>query len=279
MNLPDYPIGDIDEYSTIADELGDIDIGDSELGDELGSPSESGHASGAVLANVLAHKAPHHAAHVIKHVERTHGHKVAHKLRMHTLVKHLSENRSCKYERIQGGRIISSTLKEGAVMHPTEVQALKQAIYGSVPFQPRTFPFVPSGPDLIVDLRTALNSVVGPNNDLYYAGYIVTLQASVFNTNMGAFINMIRNLGAAPGNLNVTQLIELDSGAKAVQVLNLNGQIIAGHPRFWAPKITSSAVADPNTEVRLQNLPANYTANLRFLQPGDQQVNFLLSQL
>jgi len=112
------------------------------------------------------------------------------------------------------------------------------------------------------------------------AGFIVTLQASVFNTQMGAFMTMIRGLGASgAGPLSVTNLIQLESGARNVQLLVLNGQIVAGRPRNFFPSFFAAAAPDPTLQARLVGLPTNYAATLRFLQPGDEQVNFFVSKL
>jgi len=148
-----------------------------------------------------------------------------------------------------------------------------------VPFQPVVFPFAVGGPGVFTfDIPTALAAVAGTNYPLFYAGFILTMQASVFNTQIGAFMNVSRNLGLTSVVQNVTDIVQLESGAKVVQMLLLNGIIVAGKPRFWAPPITGGAL-DPNTAVTLTNVPTNYTPTLRLLQPGDQQVEHLLGTL
>jgi hypothetical protein len=298
FTLPSIPQGDPlvpdAELMAFHAEHGDYESGDAELGgpeghvsfaqmgdlpmDEVGAPIQLS-GSAQLLASRLAHGTPTQVAHAVAQIAKHHGQAKARAVRARHVVRHLNKNHGVLFERVAGGRVVSSTLGSGAHLTPSMIAELKHAIHGSVPFQPQVFPFVPSGPDVIVDIRTALNSVIGPLFPTYYIGFIITLQASIFNTNVGAFITVNRNLGNIPATLTLTQLIQLESGAQNVQILNLNGALIAGRPRVYAPQIFGSAVADPTTEVRIVGLPTNYQATLRFLQPGDAQVNHLLHSL
>lgn len=295
--LPSVPAGDPlvpdAEIIQFHAEHGDIETGDYETGgesaisfgqmgdlpiDEVGAPI-SLHGRASLIASALAHGTPAQVARAVAHIAHHHGHHKARAVRARHVVRELAKNHGVLFERVAGGRVIASTLGTGACMKPHMIAALKTSIDNSVPFFPQVFPFVPSGPDVIVDIRTALNSVIGSNFPTNYAGFIITLEASIFNTNVGAFITVNRNLGNIPATLTLGQTIQLESGAQNVQILDLNGSLVAGQPRFYAPQIFGSAVADPTTEVRIIGLPANYRATLRFLQPGDAQVNHLLRSL
>lgn len=275
----DYEGGDSDPTQSAVSyqEFGDADMGDIGY-DEMGAPIVL-RGSTKVLGSRVSGLSPMQIARAVSLIGRRHGMQKARAVKARAVVRQLSKNYGVLFERVAGGRVVSSTLGSGARLTPTMVSALKQAVHGSVPFQPQTFPFVPSGPDVIVDIRTAINAVVGSIFPIYYCGIIITLQASVFTTNVGAFITITRNLGSIPVPLSLVQLIQLESGVRNVQVLDLNGALIAGHPRFYAPLITGSAIVDPTTEVRISGLPAGYTASLRFLQPGDQQVDHLMRSL
>jgi len=275
-NLPDYPIGDV----TFED--GDLESGDAEMGDviDYGDVDEQGaprrkRTTGHQVANRLATrtaKTGHKRVHQAMATQKPH---LARKVEAHATVRRLAQNHGMYYEAIKGGRFLSSDLGIDSVLAPNEVEAVKSAVYLSTPFTPTVFSFT-SG---VLDVQAALNTVIGTST-IYYAGLLIVLAASTLNLNQGAIINMKRNLTAVNSvTLSVNDVIELDSGVRAVEILVLNAQLIAGHARFWAPLIAGAAGPTVATQVTLTGLPANYTATARFLQPGDAKVTDFLKML
>jgi hypothetical protein len=273
-NLPEYPIGDV--------EFGDAESGDAEMGgmidygdvDEQGAPRRkrtTPHQVANRIATKTAKPGHHRVAKAMQHQRPD----LAHKVQAHAAVRHMSKNHGMYYEAIKGGRFLSSDLGIDARLAPNEVDAVKSAIYLSTPFTPTVFSFTAG----VLDIQQSLNSVIGLST-IYYAGLLIVLAASTLNLNQGAIINMKRNLSLVNAvTLSVNDVIELDSGVRAVEILVLNAQLIAGHARFWAPLIAGSVAAVPSTQITITGLPANYTATARFLQPGDAKVTDFLKML
>jgi len=281
VSLAEYPIGDLDTGDVyVGDEGGDAEMGQTiEFGDidETGAPVRKRTTGHKLAARMGAHVAKHSDHRVLAKIQ----HKrpdVAHRIMQAAAVKQAVKNNGIYYEAIKGGTILSSDLGVDARMAPNEVDALKSSIYLSTPFSPRVFSFTNASP-AVLDVVTALNTVIGTST-FYYAGLLIVLAASTLNLNQGATITITRNLADVNGNqLAVNDTIELDSGVRAVEICLLNAQLIAGHPRFWAPLLTAGAVADPTTQVSIAGLPANYTPTARFLVPGDAKVSSLLRML
>jgi hypothetical protein len=275
--LPRAPIGDIfadaeegDAYDV--DEMGDtqIDYDDAEQGSpkaltaaQLAKKVAAGTATAAdrkALATLKKNN-PAAASYVTKAAN-------AHRL---------SQNKTLLYEHFKGAELTTSTLGLNATLDPPAISALKNAIYSSTPFEPLNLTVTGA----TIDIEDELFKLIGAS-PFYYTGLIIVLSASINNINQGALISIIRTLGSVGGSVkSVTNNAKLASGVGAVEALLLNGTQVAGSPRFWAPfilpKSKDDAAPNPrNYTVTFGGLPTNYGVSIRFLQPGDSQVdNFL----
>jgi hypothetical protein len=280
MQLPDYPIGDLATGDVSFGEQGDAEMGDViDYGDvdHTGTPHHKKTTGHRLAQRMATHVAGHGDARV-HHAIAKHKPTLSNKIMQHAAIKHAARNHGVYYEAIKGGRILSSDLGIDAKMAPNEVDALKSAVYLSTPFSPQVFPFNGASPD-VLDIVTTLNGVIGTSS-IYYAGILLVLAASTLNLNQGATISITRNLTAVNAvTKTVVDTIELDSGVRAVEILFLNAQLVAGHPRFWAPLVAGAALADATSQISIAGLPANYTASARFLQPGDAKVSDFLQML
>jgi len=277
--LPEYPYGDPESGDAVS--VGEVDLGDLviEQGDldEQGAPRRriiTPNRIANALATRTAKPADSRAIRAIQ-VQRP---DIARHIQARAHVQALSQNKGVFYEHIKGGKIISSDLGVNARLTPQEVQALKSAVYGQVPFSPTIFPFTGSG-TLTVDVIQSLFGVIGATPTLV-PGYLIILAASTLNLNQGVQIGAVRKYGSVNSSQQQsTNIIELDSGVKAVKMLLLSAQIFAGTPRFFAPTFTGNASADTTRNVVFTGVPTNYSATLRPLTPGDAEVNEFLNSL
>jgi hypothetical protein len=271
--LPEMPIGDLVNYSPPdGEQEGEVEYGD--IDSETGAPKRRT-ISTSKLTNKLATGTASTAQRRAMTGLAARNPAAARDIATRAEVRKAARNETILFESIKGGRFMSSDLGVGAKLRPTEVDALKAALYLSTPFQPTVFTFTAG----TLDLVTSLNSVIGTAS-IYYAGVFIVLAASTLNINQGAVITMVRHLTTVNAVIQqVSNTIELQSGVNSVEIMLLNAILVSGKPRFWAPLVAGAAVAAANTDIDIVGLPANYTATARFLQPGDAVIEQFLNLL
>jgi len=286
-SLPEAPIGDVFDQAEEGDydeqELGDSDI-EYEDGDvEEGAPKRrklSAKELARKLANGTATSAEKSAFRALQKANPAVGNYVK---RFASAAK-AAKAGPLPYEVLKGAKLMTSTLGSGAFLRPTEISALKTAIHLSTPFEPLNV----SVSGNTVDIEDVLSGLIG-SSPFYYAGILITLSAAVDDINQGAVISVTRSFGTInAATQQVVNNFELSSGIGAVEMLLLNGVLIAGRPRFWAPLITPVAYEEPTPpdpeptrsyKITFGNVPSSYSKSIRFLQPGDQQIDTFLKQL
>lgn len=184
------------------------------------------------------------------------------------------------YVGVKGARILSQSIGEGALLRDAEHDAVKAAIFEAVPFQPATFAFTSNALDVDAVLSTTNGGPLANGTSFRYAGYALTLAASVLNATPGGIVTLTTEMGAGfTGSSALSVLFEIQEGVYAVEFTIILGTLVSGKPRFFAPYVAVAAAASGNFTVALTNLPSNYTPSLRFLQPGDSVTDKLLGLL
>lgn len=272
---PDEPIGDV---STAADLFASIEDGDIEFTDtdEQGAPKKKKIKAKALVNKIATKQASPAEKRAFKSVVAKNP-SAGRAMEFAAAARAASRNDSVRFEHAVGAKLISSNIGPGACLRHTEIVAAQTQIIKTTPFEPQEFPF--TGSPATLDLQQSIFAAAGAST-VQYVGIYVKLSASLLNVAQGASITIARKLGLINAvQTTMTSNWQLEQGVRAAEFLLLNAVLISGKARAYFPQLTGAAGADATTNIVITNLPTNYTASARFLQPGDGIVEKFLSLL
>jgi hypothetical protein len=181
------------------------------------------------------------------------------------------------YEQISAGGVIrSSTIGTSRRMGPSEVEAFRANLYRLPYFDPAVTSFTyNAGPGTYtLDVNTALAAASGlAAGPAEFGGGVIVMAASALNLIPEQAITLVRSLtGSTPRAQTNTTLMTLARTFISTRFFFINASIVAGRTRLTQPVLSNLAVAGVNT-LTISGLPANYTVQLSFVQPGDALID------
>lgn len=181
------------------------------------------------------------------------------------------------FERYNGvGDRVAGELPPNARLRPADVAAASALIMSNPVFAPQVFaPTSAVGSTITFVLNQVLTAVLPTSTIFDWVGDIIRLTASILNSAPLTF-TVTRRFG---GTDTVWTYI-IPPMMNASELTMFNGRLVAAVPRFAAQAVTVNPVADTSNQIVITGLPvASYSATLRFLVPGDSQVEGLLSKM
>lgn len=186
------------------------------------------------------------------------------------------------YTRVKNGLIKFDS--RGAVinrMRPAEVYAVMNAMFTGTPVSPdlAVFPAPISGLTFL-PIANVVNGVAG----YVWAGYLMTFEVAQLNLVTDAQITVktyhasFDPSGVAPA---FTQRFMMSRTSTTTTICSLLSVMINARPRFCSSAVSPGEVGAPGAPNRIEiiGLPAQYSAKLRVLVPGDSDTEAFINVL
>jgi hypothetical protein len=288
--LDNQGYGDIDHDSqspivlTVGDlEGGDIAMGDLAMGDLSVAPSAFYAAGDLEQGATKRRRVPiHHMVRGLQsgkpgfqHAFSQLSHAQQAQVRGLTHVANANKARLTSYEQVSHGCVIrSTTVGSYNKMGSAEVDAARVRLWDLPYFDPQVVSFTYNAPNYDLDVNAALATLSGVSSGSpLYMGGLIIFSASTLNVIPEQSISVTRTLSAITPKPQInTATITLARAVYSSRYFFFNAAIQAGRPRLTIPTLTNVASAAVNT-IRVSGLPANYTVQFAFIQPGDSLID------
>jgi len=181
------------------------------------------------------------------------------------------------FERYVGvGDRVAGELPPNARLRPADVAAASTLIMSNPVFAPQVFaPTTAVVSTITFVLNQVLTAVLPTSTTFDWVGDIIRLTASILNSAPLTF-TVTRRFGGT----DTTWTYIIPPMMNASELTMFNGRLVAAVPRFAAQAVVVNPVADTSNQIVITGLPVSaYSATLRFLVPGDSQVEGLLSKM
>lgn len=173
---------------------------------------------------------------------------------------------------------VSGEVPPNARLRPSETQAVSSATFLNAAFAPANVPFTVTGPtELTLAINAALAGFLPAGTLWTWLGDLIRISSPVLTANPVSF-TLTRTLGGVA----TTYMYSIPSMTNLSRITQLNGRMVAALPRVAAQIVTVDPVPALANSIVISGLPTAagaYAANLRFIVPGDTEVEGLLRKL
>jgi hypothetical protein len=287
MSLPDLPVGDytlmtdaLGDYSTLTiPEAGDLDteeagdLSDESGSGEVGAPARYG-ATGRAIAKIAAGRPTKKVKLALARKPR--GARIA---TAAAQARATARNLWCTFEHLEGAKFIDSTLGLGSRLRHYETIAIQNLAVQFPPVPPKVVNFTLASGSGSIEIDGILVSLFGLTDGgpaVPWIGAKLILAAPELYRAPGTNVTITHDIGA--GLQSVVANIELTSH-KITSYSFVNGAIVSGRARAYIPNVAPDATPAGNYTVSVSGVPANYTAQLRLIMPGDTEAERFLTLL
>lgn len=181
------------------------------------------------------------------------------------------------YPDTRGVTYDGGTLSAYRRLRPIDALTVLTAAYGTAKFTFVSFPFTAVGPNLVLNVDTALAAVLPLGTAFAWVGDGIYITSLALSTQLDAPFTVTRTLAAG---VTASSTFRTSEKVKGATLFHVNGQLYADEAGPFIAPVTVAAVPSGNNVISIAGLNvANYQAVLRFILPGDASVAHIIRAL